>query len=215
MIPISDLYRDTMKRNVGGVYYPVHYETDTHQVIDASGDRLDTALVAMNTKTDNLVSSRVAKNLLANSWLSSPYLLNQQGQSSYSVENSEGYCVDCWYLVNFNGTATLTVDTDGITLSATGVYDGAIDQRLNFLKLGTYTLSLMKTDGTALSATLEWDGSTTTYQTVNGCTMWLLMSNGYPTARVSVAPSTQISFEHIKLEAGSISTIVYDTNPTP
>lgn len=163
-------------------------------------------------------------NILDNPW----FTINQRGQSSYSTTGAN-YTFDRWY--SYEGDTSVVQNSDGsITLGAVEgvtktVYLRQKIENTNKLLGRTLTISLLKDDGTIVTATGDVPSTVPTTQTdvaiayikENDLTIGTIsitfLANSYLTASIAAYAGASLTIRAVKLEVGSISTLAMDVAP--
>ena len=148
------------------------------------------------------------RNLLHNWDFRNP--VNQRAASSYSAA---GYTIDRWTYAADTTLGTVTVNSGYLTITGTAAY---LEQRLyNYLPYGTYTMSALYSDGIITSATFTVSSTITHPATEDSKGTYLMIWNqpatsGYKMVRIKQVASATINVVALKLELGSVSTLVND-----
>lgn len=211
-------YIKTLKNTDGDIIYP---QTKTSAVftndgvniesifgnpalIDGSAPIIDTT---MNVNADTLQNKNWSqmltnKNLLDNWDFRNP--VNQRGQTSYTGLNSRyEYTVDRWAISQYNTNLVVTVNDGYITLSNSGDSTQYYVQKMErFIDINNpYTLSAKTHNGVILCAT-----NGMLYSDVWG----MMVDQSANGVAIFVSPNSSVSFDIVKLELGSISTLAND-----
>lgn len=149
-------------------------------------------------------------NLLINS----NFAINQRGQSSYTGANK--YAIDRWLITT--STSTITVNTNGITLSASS--DNAycqqrIENGFNLLKGKEVTLSvsiggtIYTTSGTvpsSIPSTSLWSLTPISATNTVATSLYLLNTSGLLFVQLGATAGHSVAFDWAKLEIGDTAT---------
>lgn len=162
--------------------------------------------------------------LLVNAKFAAPYLVNQRGQSVYTGPT---YGPDQW---KAESGVTATLENDYITLTTTNIYNAFVQTiengykrggntvTLTALVKGNYRISIIETVGGTTPTVLAQDIGDVSDWTYASCTITLPAMSSSDLLKVYIRcnnTSSYASFKAVKLEPGSISTLSYDTPPTP
>lgn len=145
------------------------------------------------------------KNILQNWDFRKP--VNQRGLTSYS---NVMYTIDRWLWTVAVPTRSVTIQSGYVTITNNAGTTGIFGQKLEALEPGTYTLSVLFTDGTVENKTLTWDGLTLTEQSTSFGTLSLRLVDGFPTFAMGIGASKTINVKAVKLEKSQASTLVND-----
>lgn len=193
------------------------YSTDDSAETALASDDLvpfyDTsAAIKKKMTVANMVGQTVSNpNLLDNPW----FTVNQRGLSNF-VNN--GYGVDRWRFVS-NGSTTISFTNNGIEISDYVEDNIVIAQRFESDLLDTskdYTLSIMVSDGSILSSSLNKTNSLSFMGQLAGAHFFqkTALLSGIPEFELYVnGLTTDLTIRAIKLELGSVSTLAMDTAP--
>lgn len=194
-------------------------------MVDTTGADVTTEATAVKFGSDVIVDGRLGatqgelnKGISNFNILDNPFFtINQRGQTSY---NNGGYCVDRWcYSVN----ETITVNADGITITSNNRASDAwlIFQRTDEVERfagKTLTLSAITSEGLMVH-TFDVpnpipSSNTSHYSDYTGKLRFLIQisSSGMNMGILEDGFDT-VSIKAVKLEYGSISTLVNDSAP--
>ncbi len=122
-------------------------------------------------------------------------MINQRGEVLYT----SGYGPDMWRLSGAG--VNVAIESDYITISATGGNNVVIRQRFESLPPGIYIVGILRTDGTINTAAIEWDGSTTVITDFADMGFHFSVDGGFPAVAIRVLAGNSVSIVAAKLEA--------------
>ncbi len=122
-------------------------------------------------------------------------IINQKGEVLYT----SGYGPDMWRLSGAG--VNVAIESDYITISATGGNNVVIRQRFESLPPGIYIVSILRTDGTLNTTVVEWDGSTTVITDFADMGFHFSVDGGFPAVAIRALAGNSVSIIAAKLEA--------------
>ena len=180
-------------------------------VVDISNTYKLTNVGAHIDNTDVYNSNR---NLLDNWWWGDGEPVNQRSFTSGQT-TPNAYCIDRWKTSYGNTPGTISLNDNGLTITAASGTFALIDQvirRYSNLRGKTVTCSALLADGTIISGTirdLNW-GLNPIAVTKNYVRLQLL-DGGY--FRVKILDGGSATIRAVKLEIGAYSTLASDVPP--
>lgn len=166
------------------------------------------------------LGGRPQRNFADNARFAKAFVVNQRGQTAYTVTDAAKPCIDRWKLL---GTMTLEESWISIqkTQAAPGFFAQAIsDEVLSALRGKTVTLSAVYNDGARKIAESTFavpaQGDIDSPEASIGDVLFdLYKSSGDANARIrffSGSPTTSVTLEAVELVIGDHQTIVYTDN---
>lgn len=154
------------------------------------------------------------RNLLDNWWWGDGEPVNQRSFTSGQTTHN-AYCIDRWKTSYGSTPGTISLNDNGLTITAASGTYALINQIVdNYAKLTgkTVTCSAMLSNGTVISGTianLNWDASPVAV--TSGNVRLQMLGQGY--FRVTIRNGGSATIRAVKLELGSYSTLANDVPP--
>lgn len=170
----------------------------------------------LDTKIPTIISGQTSnRNLLDNPW----FTVNQRGVSG-TLTGNYGYCFDRWKLAGGGANSSMTIGSDGRTITLNGTTQYAqFRQNLepilcNSLMGKTVTLSCLFSDGNIFAATFTptSEAQYTKYMANNRSYLCLDLRTSQRCAFVLINGESR-TIKAMKLELGSYSTLANDVPP--
>lgn len=136
--------------------------------------------------------------------------INQRGETEYA---RDGYTIDMWR-ISGSKDSKITLSASYLSL-VSGAVNVAFRHKFERLPAGTYTLSVLCTDG-LFAGTVKWDGSTSVKAVdLKDFSILLELHSGVQTFTIRIdTPSTQKDLIAAKLELGPVQTLAHKEGDT-